>query len=142
MATAQAITWRERLSAYYYLCRFDKPIGTELVFWPTMWALWIAAQGMPRIEILIPMILGVIFMRAAGCAINDFADRKVDAHVERTKTRPLATGIITAKEAIYVFLALVFASACMLLFLPIKTFYCALGGLFLAFIYPFMKPKN
>lgn len=139
MATAQAITWRERLSAYYYLCRFDKPIGTELVFWPTMWALWIAAQGMPRIEILIPMILGVIFMRAAGCAINDFADRKVDAHVERTKTRPLATGIITAKEAIYVFLALVFASACMLLFLPIKTFYCALGGLFLAFIYPFMK---
>ncbi len=85
MATAQAITWRERLGAYYYLCRFDKPIGTELVFWPTLWALWIAAQGMPRIEILIPMILGVIFMRAAGCAINDFADRKVDAHVERTK---------------------------------------------------------
>lgn len=78
-------------------------------------------------------------MRAAGCAINDFADRKVDAHVERTKMRPLATGIITAKEAIYVFLALVFASACMLLFLPIETFYCALGGLFLAFIYPFMK---
>jgi 4-hydroxybenzoate polyprenyltransferase len=85
------------------------------------------------------MVLGTIFMRAAGCAINDFADRKVDAHVERTKTRPLATGIITAKEAIYVFLALVFASACMLLFLPIETFYCALGGLFLAFIYPFMK---
>ena len=100
MATAQAITWRERLGAYYYLCRFDNPIGTELVFWPTLWALWIAAQGMPRIEILIPMILGVIFMRAAGCAINDFADRKVDAHVERTKNRPLATGVISAKEAV------------------------------------------
>lgn len=139
MATAQAITWRERLSAYYYLCRFDKPIGTELVFWPTMWALWIAAQGMPRIEILIPMILGVIFMRAAGCAINDFADRKVDAHVERTKNRPLATGIISAKEAVMVFLVLVSASACLLFFLPIKTFYWSFGALFLAFIYPFMK---
>ena len=139
MTTAHQITWRERLEAYYYLCRFDKPVGTELVFWPTMWALWIAAEGIPPIGILIPMVLGTILMRAAGCAINDFADRKVDAHVERTKTRPLATGIITAKEAIYVFLALVFASACMLLFLPIETFYCALGGLVLAFIYPFMK---
>ena len=139
MATAQAITWRERLGAYYYLCRFDNPIGTELVFWPTLWALWIAAQGMPRIEILIPMILGVIFMRAAGCAINDFADRKVDAHVERTKNRPLATGVISAKEAVMVFLVLVAASACLLFFLPIETFYWSFGALLLAFIYPFMR---
>ena len=139
MATAQAITWRERLSAYYYLCRFDKPIGTELVFWPTMWALWVAAKGMPDLGILVLMILGVIFMRAAGCAINDFADRKVDAHVERTKTRPLATGIISAKEAVMVFLVLVAASACLLFFLPIETFYWSFGALFLAFIYPFMK---
>ncbi len=139
MALAQQITWRERLEAYYYLCRFDKPIGTELVFWPTMWALWIANQGMPSIGILIPMILGTIFMRAAGCAINDFADRKVDGHVERTKTRPLATGVISAKEAIYVFLGLVALSAAMLLFLPIETFYWSFGALFLAFIYPFMK---
>ena len=139
MATAHQITWRERLEAYYYLCRFDKPIGTELVFWPTMWALWIANQGMPSISILIPMILGTIFMRAAGCAINDFADRKVDAHVERTKNRPLATGIISAKEAVMVFLVLVSASACLLFFLPIETFYWSFGALFLAFIYPFMK---
>ena len=139
MALAQQITWRERLEAYYYLCRFDKPIGTELVFWPTMWALWIANQGMPSIGILIPMILGTIFMRAAGCAINDFADRKVDGHVERTKTRPLATGVISAKEAIYVFLGLVALSAAMLLFLPIETCYWSFGALFLAFIYPFMK---
>ena len=139
MATVQHITWRERLSAYYYLCRFDKPIGTELVFWPTMWALWIANSGMPSLNILIPMILGTIFMRAAGCAINDFADRKVDGAVARTKNRPLATGVIQAKEAIYVFLALVFASACMLLFLPIETFYWSFGALALAFIYPFMK---
>lgn len=139
MALAQQITWRERLEAYYYLCRFDKPIGTELVFWPTMWALWIANQGIPSIGILIPMILGTIFMRAAGCAINDFADRKVDGHVERTKTRPLATGVISVKEAIYVFLGLVALSAAMLLFLPIETFYWSFGALFLAFIYPFMK---
>lgn len=139
MATVQQITWRERLEAYYYLCRFDKPIGTELVFWPTMWAMWIANKGIPSLGILIPMILGTIFMRAAGCAINDFADRKVDAHVERTKTRPLATGIISAKEAVYVFLVLVLASACMLFFLPIETFYWSFGALFLAFIYPFMK---
>ena len=71
MATAQAISWRERLSAYYYLCRFDKPIGTELVFWPTMWALWVAAKGIPDLSILMLMILGVILMRAAGCAINE-----------------------------------------------------------------------
>ncbi len=139
MATVQQITWRERLEAYYYLCRFDKPIGTELVFWPTMWALWIAAEGMPDLTILIAMILGTVFMRAAGCAINDFADRKVDAHVERTKNRPLATGVISAKEAIWVFIALVAASACTLFFLPIATFYCALAALVLAFIYPFMK---
>ena len=139
MATAQAITWRERLSAYYYLCRFNKPIGTELVFWPTMWALWVAAKGIPDLSILVLMILGVIFMRAAGCAINDFADRKVDAHVERTKTRPLATGIISGKEAVMVFLVLVAASACLLFFLPIETFYWSFGALFLAFIYPFMK---
>ena len=139
MATVQPITWRERLSAYYYLCRFDKPIGTELVFWPTMWALWIAAQGMPDLKILVVMILGVIFMRAAGCAINDFADRKIDAHVARTKERPLATGIIRPIEAIWVFVVLVAASASLLFFLPIESFYWSFGALGLAFIYPFMK---
>ncbi|MFC2993797.1 4-hydroxybenzoate octaprenyltransferase [Acinetobacter sichuanensis] len=139
MRTLQQTSWRDRLEAYYYLCRFDKPIGTELVFWPTMWALWIAAGGIPDLVTLTAMVLGTIFMRAAGCAINDFADRKVDAHVERTKNRPLATGVISAKEAIWVFIALVVASACTLFFLPIATFYCALAGLVLAFIYPFMK---
>ena len=139
MTTVQQISWRERLEAYYYLCRFDKPIGTELVFWPTMWALWIANQGAPALGILIPMIIGTICMRAAGCAINDFADRKVDGAVERTKNRPLATGVISSKEAIYVFLFLVALSASMLFFLPIETFYCSFGALFLAFIYPFMK---
>lgn len=135
----QQTTWRQRLEAYYYLCRFDKPIGTELVFWPTMWALWVASKGIPDLKILLVMSLGVLFMRAAGCAINDFADRKVDAHVERTKTRPLAMGVIRAREAVFVFLALVAASACLLFFLPIETFYWSFGALFLAFIYPFMN---
>lgn len=139
MDTAQQIAWRERLAAYYYLCRFDKPIGTELVFWPTMWALWIANQGRPDIKVLLLMILGIVFMRAAGCAINDFADRKVDGAVARTKDRPLATGVIKPIEAIWVFLILVAASACLLFFLPIETFYWSFGALFLAFIYPFMK---
>lgn len=139
MDTVQQTTWRERLEAYYYLCRFDKPIGTELVFWPTMWALWIAAKGWPDFKILFLMTLGVIFMRAAGCAINDFADRKVDGAVARTKGRPLATGVIQPIEAIVVFLILVAASAALLFFLPIHVFYWSFGALFLAFIYPFMK---
>ena len=139
MSVARQITWRERLEAYYYLCRFDKPIGTELVFWPTMWALWIAAEGIPDFVTLMAMVIGTVLMRAAGCAINDFADRKVDGAVERTKNRPLATGVISAKEAVWVFVVLVLLSACTLFFLPIATFYCALGGLVLAFIYPFMK---
>ncbi|TCB80132.1 4-hydroxybenzoate octaprenyltransferase [Acinetobacter sp. ANC 3781] len=139
MDTAQQIAWRERLAAYYYLCRFDKPIGTELVFWPTMWALWIANQGRPDLKVLLLMILGIVFMRAAGCAINDFADRKVDGAVARTKDRPLATGVIKPIEAIWVFLILVAASAALLFFLPIETFYWSFGALLLAFIYPFMK---
>ena len=139
MDTAQQIAWRERLAAYYYLCRFDKPIGTELVFWPTMWALWIANQGRPDLKVLLLMILGIVFMRAAGCAINDFADRKVDGAVARTKERPLATSVIKPIEAIWVFLILVAASACLLFFLPIETFYWSFGALLLAFIYPFMK---
>ena len=139
METVQHISWRQRLEAYYYLCRFDKPIGTELVLWPTMWALWIASKGIPDLKVLVIMVLGCFFMRAAGCAINDFADRKVDAHVERTKNRPLATGVIKAREAVFVFLGLVIASACLLFFLPIEAFYWSFGALFLAFIYPFMK---
>lgn len=139
MSMSNSISWQQRLEAYYYLCRFDKPIGSELVFWPTMWAMWIANKGIPDFKVLFIMFLGVMFMRAAGCAINDFADRKVDAHVARTKDRPLATGVISGKEAVTVFLVLVLASACLLFFLPIESFYWSFGALILAFIYPFMK---
>lgn len=134
-----ATTWQQRLTAYYYLCRFDKPIGTELVFYPTMWALFLASEGLPDFKTFILLSLGAIFMRAAGCAINDFADRKVDAHVERTKHRPLATGVIKSWEAIAVFFFFVLASASLLLFLPIEVFYWSFGAVGLAFVYPFMK---
>lgn len=139
MNSSVATTWSQRLQAYYYLCRFDKPIGTELVFWPTMWALWMAAKGIPDLKILLLMSLGVVFMRAAGCAINDFADRKVDGYVARTQNRPLASGIIKSIEAVFVFFILIAASASLLIFLPIETFYWSFGALVLAFIYPFMK---
>lgn len=131
--------WKKKLSAYYRLCRFDKPIGTELVLWPTLWALWIAAGGLPDTKILLVMCLGAVLMRAAGCVINDFADRKVDLHVERTKNRPLTAGEISSKEALILFFILITISASLLFFLPVATFYCAFGALFLACVYPFMK---
>lgn len=131
--------WKKKLSAYYRLCRFDKPIGTELVLWPTLWALWIAAGGLPDTKILLVMCLGAVLMRAAGCVINDFADRKVDLHVERTKNRPLTAGEISSKEALILFFILITISASLLFFLPGATFYCAFGALFLACVYPFMK---
>ncbi|MDO4223175.1 MAG: 4-hydroxybenzoate octaprenyltransferase [Acinetobacter sp.] len=134
-----ATTWQQRLSAYYYLCRFDKPIGTELVLYPTLWALLLASDGLPDIKTTLIMTLGAIFMRAAGCAINDFADRKVDGHVARTKQRPLAAGMIQAKEALWVCLAFILASASLLLFLPMNVFYWSFGAVALAIIYPFMK---
>lgn len=134
-----ASTWSDRFKAYIQLTRFDKPIGTELLLWPTMWAVWVAGEGHPDFNIVLIMFLGVLFMRAAGCAINDFADRKVDGLVERTKNRPLASGIISAKEALVVFAILVLASAFLLLFLPIETFYWSFGALGLATLYPFMK---
>lgn len=132
-------SWKKRLVAYFYLCRFDKPIGTELVLYPTLWALLLANQGIPSFKIILIMVLGAIFMRAAGCAINDFADRKFDGHVSRTKQRPLAAGIIQPKEALVVFAVLVLMSACLLFFLPIETFYWSLGAVALVAIYPFMK---
>ena len=138
-STFTALSASQRFKAYIQLTRFDKPVGTELLLWPTLWAVWIAGNGHPELKIILIMVLGVLLMRASGCAINDFADRKVDGRVARTKQRPLASGIISAKEALIVFAVLVLASATLLLFLPIKVFYWSFGALFLASIYPFMK---
>ncbi|SFL86229.1 4-hydroxybenzoate octaprenyltransferase [Marinobacter zhejiangensis] len=131
---------KSRLSDYAKLMRIDRPIGTLLLLWPTYWALWLAAGGLPSISNLIIFTLGVFLMRAAGCAINDFADRKVDGHVKRTKERPLAAGRIDAREAVAVFLTLALVSFLMVvLFTNTLTLYLSFGGLALAFCYPFMK---
>lgn len=132
---------RNRLMDYAQLLRINRPIGSLLLLWPTWWALWLAADGAyPGIGNITVFTLGVFFMRAAGCAINDFADRKVDRHVKRTQDRPLTSGRIQPKEAIALFLGLVLASFLLVvLFTNTLTFYLSFGGLVLAFIYPFMK---
>ncbi|MFN3019129.1 4-hydroxybenzoate octaprenyltransferase [Vibrio coralliilyticus] len=128
-----------KAQAYWQLMRMDKPIGTLLLLWPTLWALIIAAQGVPDPTVLVVFILGVVFMRSAGCVINDFADRKVDGHVKRTSQRPLPSGRVTSKEAIGLFIVLSVASFLLVLTMNPLTIKLSFAGLFLAFIYPFMK---
>ncbi|MFB9213886.1 4-hydroxybenzoate octaprenyltransferase [Vibrio sinaloensis] len=125
--------------AYWQLMRMDKPIGTLLLLWPTLWALILAAEGMPDPKVLVVFILGVVFMRAAGCVINDFADRKVDGHVKRTSQRPLPSGRVSSKEAISLFLILAVASFLLVLSMNTLTITLSFAGIVLAFIYPFMK---
>ena len=129
-----------RLAEYARLLRVDRPIGSLLLLWPTYWALWLAADGFPSVGNFIVFTLGVFMMRAAGCAINDFADRKVDRHVKRTKDRPLTSGRIEAWEAVALFAGLcVTAFLMVVLFTNTLTLYLSFGGAVLAFIYPFMK---
>lgn len=129
-----------RLADYARLLRIDRPIGTLLLLWPTYWALWLAAEGVPSFANLVIFTLGVFFMRAAGCAINDFADRDWDRHVKRTKDRPLTAGRVRAWEAVALFAGLCLVSFLMVvLFTNTLTLYLSFGGALLAFIYPFMK---
>ena len=108
---------KEKLIAYIQLMRLDRPIGTLLLLWPTLWALFLSVKGIPPFSILMIFILGVIFMRAAGCVINDYADRNIDGQVKRTLNRPLATGRATPKEAKILFIALLACSLVLVLFL-------------------------
>ena len=128
-----------RLTLYAQLTRLNRPIGWLLVLWPTLWGLWLAADGEPSLHLVIIYTLGAIAMRSAGCVINDFADRNLDGHVERTKDRVLATGKVSVKEAWGVFAALVLLSFILVLFTNTLTLYLAFGGLALACCYPFMK---
>jgi len=128
-----------RLPAFLALMRLNKPIGIYLLLWPTLWALWIAAEGWPDWRVLIIFICGVILMRSAGCVINDFADRDFDGHVSRTKERPLVTGIIKPREAIILFSLLCLLAFGLVLLTNPFTVYLSFGGLALASIYPFMK---
>lgn len=129
-----------RLADYARLLRIDRPIGSLLLLWPTYWALWLAGDGSPSIANIIIFTLGVFFMRAAGCAINDFADRDWDRHVKRTQDRPLTAGRIRPWEAVALFVGLSLISFLMVvLFTNHLTLYLSFGGALLAFIYPFMK---
>lgn len=119
--------------------RLDKPVGTLLLLWPTLAALWMAAEGVPPIYLILVFALGTILMRSAGCVINDYADRNVDGQVTRTKKRPLATGKISPRNALYLFFVLVLLSAILLVFLNRPTQWLAPIGVALAAVYPFMK---
>lgn len=133
------LTLQQRLGYYAELIRINRPIGIYLLLWPTLWALWIAAEGVPSLGILVVFVLGVTLMRSAGCAINDYADRHLDKHVKRTQQRPLTAGHISAKEAIAVFIALAFIAFLLVLQLNLATILLSTGALLLAASYPFMK---
>jgi len=130
---------KQKRTAYLELMRVDKPIGTLLLLWPTLWALWIAAKGIPDLSVLIIFVLGVFLMRSAGCVINDFADRKIDGLVERTKNRPIPSGRASAKEAVGLFFILSLLSLVLVLTQNKLTIQLSVVGAFLAFLYPFMK---
>nr|BFE92569.1 hypothetical protein GCM10020185_31050 [Pseudomonas brassicacearum subsp. brassicacearum] len=124
---------------FVQLTRMDKPIGIYLLLWPTLWALWIAGEGSPSIANVVIFVLGVVLTRAGGCVINDWADRKVDGHVKRTEQRPLVSGKISSKEALVFFAVLMSVSFLLVLCTNTPTILLSLGGLALAFSYPFMK---
>jgi len=133
------MTFKERFISYGFLIRLDKPIGTLLLLWPTLWALWLASSGTPDLSILLIFVIGTFLMRSAGCAINDYADRDFDRHVKRTQGRPVTSGKISGKEAVAVsgLLALI----AFLLIQPLNAFTKQLSvlALLVAFIYPFTK---
>ena len=131
---------RARIDRYEKLMRLDKPIGILLLLWPTLWAVWLSGRGEPSWVVAWIFTLGTVLMRSAGCVINDYADRKFDPHVERTKNRPLAAGTVSGKEALGLFAFLVFLS--FLLILPFRSWYVvglSAVALFLAASYPYTK---
>jgi len=130
---------QNKLLAYHRLMRTDKPIGALLLLWPTLWALWVATPGVPPLWILGVFIAGVWLMRAAGCVVNDYADRKFDGHVKRTAHRPLPNGQVTEKEARTLFIVLVLLSFLLVLTLNTMTILLSVAALALAWVYPFMK---
>ena len=130
---------KQRLHQYYLLTRLHKPIGILLLLWPTLWALWLAAEGVPSLPVLLVFVLGVVLMRSAGCVINDYADRAFDPQVRRTGERPLATGQVTPREALILFAVLCLIAFALVLTLNRLTIYLAFGALALAAAYPFTK---
>ncbi len=129
----------QRLGHYGKLMRLDKPIGILLLLWPTLWGLWLAADGLPDMFILTVFVLGTVLMRSAGCVINDYADRNIDPHVVRTKNRPLATKAVSTKEALLLSAGLSLCAFLLILPLNQLTLELAVFALFLAASYPFTK---
>ena len=131
---------RERLDLYEKLMRLDKPIGTLLLLWPTLWALWLSSAGRPDWMLVWVFALGTLLMRSAGCVINDFADRDFDKHVERTRERPLTTGQVSGREALALFALLCLASFALVLLLrkPLLI-WLSFAAFFLAATYPLTK---
>ena len=131
------MSWKQ--NPYVRLMRLDKPIGNFLLLWPTLWALWLAGEGHPDPFIVFVFVVGVFLMRAAGCVINDYADRKVDGQVKRTANRPLTTGELNEKQALKLFFSLVITSFLLVLTMNWQTIALSVVALFLAALYPFMK---
>lgn len=127
------------LKGMWLLMRMNKPVGIYLLLWPTLWALWLASVGMPEWDILVIFVLGVVVMRAAGCVINDIADRKIDGHVKRTVARPLITGQVSLKQAWALFAGLLLCALVLVLQLNIQTLYLSFVAVLLASAYPFLK---
>ena len=131
---------KERLDIYEKLMRLDKPIGILLLLWPTLWALWLSADGRPDWAVLLVFVLGTVLMRSAGCVINDYADRDFDKHVERTKERPLTAGRVSTKEALALFAVLCLLAFALVLVLGIPlVIWLSIPAVFLAASYPFTK---
>lgn len=129
----------EKLKLYWRLARLDKPVGWLLLLWPTLWAVWIAADGRPPAAIVVVFVLGVIAMRAAGCVINDYLDRDFDPQVARTRDRPLASGAVSPKEALGVFALLMLSAFLLVLTLNRETILLSFAGAFIAVTYPLAK---
>jgi 4-hydroxybenzoate polyprenyltransferase len=135
-------TWRpyaRRALDFVRLTRLHRPVGIFLLLWPTLWALWIAAQGVPDTKLLVVFVLGVVFMRSAGCIVNDLADRDIDPHVKRTRDRPLAARRLSPYEALALFAVLIAASLLLVLRLNALSLRLAFIGAGLTVTYPFMK---
>ena len=133
------MTTASRTGALLQLIRFDKPIGTLLLLWPTLWALWVAARGVPDYRLLVIFALGTFLMRSAGCIVNDYADRNLDGGVSRTRERPLVTGAVSEKEALALFAALLLAAFALVLLTNRLTVLLSVAAVLLASTYPFMK---
>jgi 4-hydroxybenzoate polyprenyltransferase len=139
MSNGYKMSLTERLVQYAYLIRLHKPIGSLLLLWPTLWALWFASQGHPSWEHVAIFSLGTLLMRSAGCAVNDYADREFDRHVKRTENRPLTAGKISGKETLLVAGVLALIAFCLVLQLNLLTIQLSFAALAIAIFYPFTK---